>query len=243
MKSKIILSLLCILVASCTYEINIPESPSLESTLNQVEYFGDVNEIDPNDALKQQQNQRAQFLVLKLQALKHYMGTNKERLSIKAWHDIDERHVLIQSDTITQANSLSSYDGFERMQIASYNNRDYFWKTNTWFLFFGIADTVSQSSDHTNGHHGYLPTSVDNFYDNINWYRKEDSLVLTIKRTGGWGRINESLWINTKTKTGKFLFQNREIGSDTEIYYWYQDGSGTYDVEDWNGVVTRVESW
>lgn len=242
-KGTLVMITFVLVLVGCQNEIHKLDTDTKVTLLNQPIYFGDVNSISFTDALVPKQNIHAKALKVKIHALKSYMGDNQERLSIKAWHDLDPNILLHQSDTINSTNSIFSFDGTHERQISRYEGRDYFWKTDLWFGFYGIADTVRQSSNQTIGHHGYSPSSVDNLYDNINWYKTSDSLVITIKRSGGYGRIDESIWLNTRTKTGKFYFWNKERSGNADVYYWFADGSGSYATEDRNGVVTPVAQW
>jgi hypothetical protein len=212
--------------------------------ISQIEYFGDLADIDYPVGLNQTDNINAQILISRIIALKAYMGNNKERLSIKPWHISENVDQIMNNDTINGTNSIASFDGIHTRQISQYNGRDYFWKTDIWFLFAGVADTISQLSDKTRGHHGFLPSSVDRFYDNINWYRTNDSLVITIRRTGDYPRSDESIWINTTTKSGKFYFLNQGgYPRLADLYRWDKDGMGTYHTVDSNGMETLIDSW
>lgn len=238
-----ILSVLLVSFACSDDDSNsINETPV--NPISQIEYFGDIDDIIYPEGLNNINNINTQILISRINGLKAYMGNNKERLSIKPWHITEDVGLLFDNDTINNTNSISSYDGVHSRQISQYNGHDYFWKSDIWFLFYGIADTISQLSDKTKGHHGYLPSSVDAFYDNINWHRTNDSLVITIKRSGYYPRVDESIWINTSTNSGKFYYLDQESYPNlADLYRWQNDGSGTYHKVDGFGNETLIDSW
>ena len=214
------------------------------TTIDQLEYFGDIMEIGLPVAISNFNNENAQALNYRVNSFRSYMGSNKERLSIKPWHNTDNIDLIVENDSIHSDNSASSFDGVHLRQISQHNGWDYFWKTDLWFLFSGVADTIMQRSDKSQGHHGFMPPSVDGFYDNINWYRTEDSLVITVKRSGGYPRFDESIWINTTTQSGKFYFLNQEsYPNRADLYRWDENGNGTYHTVDDNGIETLIDSW
>lgn len=237
------LSALLVFLACSNDDSNSTTEPEV-NPIGQTEYFGNIDDIEYPLGLNAINNVNAQILISRINSLKAYMGSNKERLSIKSWHITEDVGLLIDNDSINNTNSFSSFDGVNSRQISQYNGRDYFWKSDIWFLFLGIADTISQLSDKTQGHHGFLPSSVDQFYDNINWYRTNDSLVLTIKRSGGYPRIDESIWINTTNNSGKYFYLDQENYTLlADLYRWNNDGSGTYHKVDGLGNETYIDSW
>ena len=113
-------------------------------------------------------------------------------------------------------------------------------------MFSGIADSVSQLSDHSKGHHTYLPSSVDGFRDKIDWSRQNDSLKLSIIRTGGYPRNDEELKINLETNTGIYSLFDRDYNTFYS-YNWDENGNGnlTKIVYNWNEEVVEEDfySW
>lgn len=226
-----------------TYLIN--EIPS--NNINTIEYFGDIHTISYPEIMDENKNENCIILIRRIKELKSYMGNNKERLDIQDWHHFEDVKPIIDSDTINASNSLYSYDGNDYRQISEYNNREYFWKTmNYWFSLYGISDTVVQNSNKSKGYHGFRKSFLDRIYDNINWYKTTDSLVIKIVRTGGYGRDDVSIWINKNTSSGKLEFKGGEGHPQNivDIYSWSSDGSGTYHQNDINtGVISFISSW
>lgn len=241
----ILIGVLIALFYNCTERVYIvKEAPS--TSVNFAEYFGDVNSITYPEVMKANTNENCKMLLTRITNLRAYIGGNKERLSIKDWHETDEIKPLFKADTIHSENSLYSYDGEDIRQISKNNDYDYFWKTDAWFVFFGIADIVEQKSDLSKGHHIYYPPSVDSFKDDITWYKTTDSLVINVIRTGGWGRDNVSIWINTKTNSGKLEFLCGECTNYhvKDSYNWTGEGKGTYNQYDLiSKTQTQIDSW
>ena len=225
-----LIAVIIIFCFSCSTDDNSTIEPN-DNPLTQIEYFGNLDDLSHNDALNNMNNEYAENLRVRLYNLKAYMSSNKERLKIYDWHD-EDTYLLSESDTINASNSIQSFDGTHYRQISQYNDRDYFWKTDIWFLFSGIADSVSQSNNHAEGYHLYLPSSVDAFRDNINWLRRNDSLDLSIKRTSFYyGRKDEQLSINLITKTGNYSLFDQD---ENTLYYYIWDENG-------NGNLTQTE--
>lgn len=232
MKTTIQISLFLIMVTICynctekTFIIN--EIPS--NNRNTIEYFGDINSIAYPEIMDENNNENCIILTNRIKGLRSYMGNNKERLDIQDWHYFEDVEPLIDSDTINASNSLYSYDGIDYRQISEYNGKEYFWKTKPFWTVSVISDTVIQNSDKSKGHHGYRISFLDRIYDNINWYKTEDSLVIKVVRTGGYGRDDVSIWLDKNSKSGKLTFKGGE-GHDQgviDIYHWDAEGKGTY---------------